>query len=241
MFFTRLPLWKIVQVPQEYFTRVVDLWPLIGWLTGGAVAATLYGASFVLPMWCAVVLAFLMRILITGALHEDGLADFCDGFGGGTTREKILVIMKDSHIGTYGVLGLIFYFMLLVGLISSMPVKTACLLIFAGDTWSKFCASHVINILPYARNVEEAKNKVIYKKEHFLNIFMSLIIGALPALLLPSWSYLIAYIFPAVTTLMLILLYKKKIGGYTGDCCGAAFLLSELSFYIACTVICGLI
>ena len=70
----------------------------------------IYALSFVLPPLAAVAIALSGRLLLTGALHEDGLADFCDGFGGGYTKERILAIMKDSHIGTYGVIGLIIYF-----------------------------------------------------------------------------------------------------------------------------------
>ena len=105
IFFTRLPLWRLHQPPVDAYRSVVEWWPLTGWLTGGVMAAVLYGASFVLPMPVAVLMAIVARLLLTGALHEDGLADFFDGFGGGgTDRDRILAIMKDSHIGTYGVL-----------------------------------------------------------------------------------------------------------------------------------------
>ena len=103
--------------------------------------------------------ALLARLLVTGALHEDGLADFCDGFGGGTSREKILSIMKDSHIGTYGVLGLLFYFGLLWNLLSTLSLSLACMAVASGDAWSKFCSAQIINILPYARKEEESKAK----------------------------------------------------------------------------------
>lgn len=105
IFFTRLPFWKIKEVPQECFKHVVSYWSFSGWLTGGMMALIFWGASTILPHGVAVILALTSRLLITGALHEDGLADFFDGFGGGTNRESTLRIMKDSHIGSYGVLG----------------------------------------------------------------------------------------------------------------------------------------
>ena len=104
-------------------------------------AATLYFGSMVLPHAVAVIAAIAVRLLITGALHEDGLADFLDGFGGGGDRERILAIMKDSHIGTYGVLGLIIYMLLLGTALYSMPVSAAALTIFAADPFSKMVAS----------------------------------------------------------------------------------------------------
>ena len=123
IFFTRLPFWKIKEVPQECFKHVVNYWSFSGWLTGGMMALIFWGASTILPHGVAVILALTSRLLITGALHEDGLADFFDGFGGGTNRESTLRIMKDSHIGSYGVLGLIIYYLfaynLLVASLSS--------------------------------------------------------------------------------------------------------------------------
>ena len=96
IFFTRLPFWRLAEVPSEYFKNVVSRWALVGWLTAGLSVIVLYTASLILPASVAVLLAIVTRLLITGCLHEDGLADFFDGFGGGTSRERILSIMKDS-------------------------------------------------------------------------------------------------------------------------------------------------
>ena len=108
------PFWKIKEVPAECFKHVVPYWPLTGWLTGGLMAGALWLSGQILPVSIAWIIAVIVRLLVTGCLHEDGLADFMDGFGGGTTRERTLAIMKDSHIGSYGVIGLIFYFLLLL-------------------------------------------------------------------------------------------------------------------------------
>jgi adenosylcobinamide-GDP ribazoletransferase len=145
IFFTRLPFWKIADVPPVYFKRVVDYWPFVGWLTGGIMAGTLWITAEFLPVQIAVLMALAARLLVTGALHEDGLADFCDGFGGGTSRDKILSIMKDSHIGTYGVLGLLFYYGLMWNILTTLSVPLACAAILSGDAWSKFCAAQIIN------------------------------------------------------------------------------------------------
>ena len=114
IFFTRLPFWRLYQPPKESYKAVVEWWPLVGWLTGGVMAAVIYFGSMLLPYTIAVAAAIVARLLLTGALHEDGLADFVDGFGGGgTDRQRILDIMKDSRVGTYGVLALIVYELLL--------------------------------------------------------------------------------------------------------------------------------
>lgn len=232
IFFTRIPFWRLGEVPAEYYKRVVDCWSITGWLTGVIMALTLWFTSYLFPMEIAVILAFISRLLVTGALHEDGMADFIDGMGGGVGRQRVLEIMKDSHIGTYGVIGLIIYYILVINLINAIPsVELACVTLFAGDAWSKCCASQIINFLPYARKEEEAKNRTVYDRMSPSAFIISLLFGIAPLFLLPI-DLIFAALLPVITTALLILYMRKKINGYTGDCCGATFLLSELSFYI---------
>lgn len=233
MFFTRLPFWRIKQVDAEHFKHVVPLWPLAGWLTGGIMVGILWLAAQVFPLSVAWIIAIIARLLITGCLHEDGLADFCDGMGGGVTRERILLIMKDSYIGTYGVIGLIIYFLLLTQM-SALPLSLLCAIVFTGDVWCKFVSSHIINILPYARKEEEAKNKTIYQRMTALEAFVGAIIGCLPFVLFLPKYYWPALLAPVVVFILLVWLMKRRIQGYTGDCCGALFLISELSFLLVC-------
>ena len=245
-FFTRLPFWRIREIPAEHFKRVVPLWPVAGWLTGGVMAGVLVLCGQVMPLTLAWILAIIARLLLTGALHEDGLADFIDGFGGGTSRERTLEIMKDSHIGTYGVIGLILYYALLIcfptffidafnhpksGILYELPLYHLCWVVFAGDCWGKCCAAQLINLLPYARTEETAKNKTIYERMTLPELLLCFFFGLLPAFLLPMRTWWMLAVHLAVTGL-LALLMKRKIQGYTGDCCGAAFLLSELSFFL---------
>lgn len=235
IFFTRLPWWRLYQPPQASYKAVVEFWPLTGWLTGGAMAATLYFGSMVLPWPVAVIAAIAVRLLITGALHEDGLADFMDGFGGGVDRARILAIMKDSHIGTYGVLGLILYMSLLAATLYSMPPTIAALAVCAADPFSKMVTSQLVNMLPYARREDEAKNKTIYRKPSLAAGLSLTVQGLLPMALMIwltgiSWYLVIAV--PALVMYFLYLLMLRKIQGYTGDCCGAVCLLVELAVYL---------
>lgn len=236
IFFTRLPFWRIREVPAECFKHVVPYWPLVGWLTGGLMAGTLWLCGQVMPLSLAWILAVTVRLAITGCLHEDGMADFFDGFGGGTTRERTLAIMKDSHIGTYGVISLIIYFTLLFQM-HHLPLRYLCLLVFCGDCWCKFCASHLINFLPYARKEEESKARVVYQRMSAGELLLAASAGILPsALLLPPLSWPAA-LLPALTFLFLCRLMKRRLQGYTGDCYGATFLLCELSFYIGSLIL----
>ena len=241
IFFTRLPFWRVYQPPQASYKAVVEFWPLTGWLTGGAMAATLYCGSTLFPWPVAVIAAIAVRLLITGALHEDGLADFLDGFGGGGDRARILAIMKDSHIGTYGVLGLILYMLLLGTALYSMTPTVAALVVLAADPYSKMVSSQLVNMLPYARREEEAKNKTVYRKPS-LSAGLSLTVQGLLPMALMIWltgvTWYLVIIVPAVVMYFLYLLMLRKIQGYTGDCCGAVCLLVELAVYlVACTQI----
>lgn len=236
IFFTRLPFWKIKEVPAACFKHVVPYWPLAGWLTGGIMAGALWLTGQILPISLAWIMAIIARLLVTGCLHEDGLADFFDGFGGGNTRERTLAIMKDPHIGSYGVIGLIFYFLLLLQL-RNLPLNFLCILVFCGDCWSKFCASQIINHLPYARKEEDSKAKVVYNRMTRVEWLMAFICGILPFVLLLPVQMWPATLFPLLTFTLLYRLMKRRLQGYTGDCCGAAFLLCELSFYIGSLVL----
>ncbi|WP_321331947.1 adenosylcobinamide-GDP ribazoletransferase [uncultured Bacteroides sp.] len=238
VFFTRLPFGRIREIPAECFKHVVNYWPLAGWLTGGIMAGTLWLAAQILPLSVAVLLALMVRLLVTGCLHEDGLADFLDGFGGGTTRERTLAIMKDSHIGSYGVIGLVLYFALMWSLLSALPLTLACMAIVSGDAWSKFCAAQQINFLPYARKEEESKAKVVYNRMSLGAFVFAFVSGIVPAIVfLSPFMFWLAGLLPLLTAVFLILLMKKRLQGYTGDCCGAAFLLCELAFYLGINIV----
>jgi len=107
--FTRLPFWRLRELRQEDYEDALSWWPVMGLITGGVLAGSFYLYSQIFPTEVALVLALASRLLLTGAFHEDGLGDFFDGFGGGRTKEQILAIMKDSHVGSYAVLAFVLY------------------------------------------------------------------------------------------------------------------------------------
>jgi len=231
MFFTRLPLWKWVSVDKEYFKRIVHLWSFTGWFTA-LVMILVFGISIrFFPLHIAVILAIAARVILTGGLHEDGFADFCDAFGCFADKQRTLDIMKDSHIGTYGVIGLALYFLLLTFTLCSLPmlfIPSA----FCADPFCKFVSSNIINVLPYARNEQTAKNKLVYDKMNAKEWIVSLVFGCMPLALLPSASLLWAVLTPIIVAAVLFHFMNKRINGYTGDCCGATFIICELSFYM---------
>ncbi len=239
--FTRLPIWKFVDIPEKAYSTTVVFWPLTGWITGGCTAILLYLLAMAIPMMPAVATAIIFKLLLTGALHEDGLADFCDGFGGGRDREGILRIMKDSHIGTYGVIGLICHYILVVGLLSSLSPLLAATSILAADPFAKFCASQLTNYLPYARP-EGAKNKISYSKMTLWQFMLNLAFGGITLipLGLAGPGLLLSIIFPTISLIVLMRMMKCRICGYTGDCCGATYLICEDSMIFGIILILGL-
>lgn len=249
IFFTRLPFWRLHQPPRQAYNSVVEYWPLTGWLTAAVMAGTLYFGSMVLPTVVAMLLAIAARMLVTGALHEDGLADFFDGFGGGgSDRSRILAIMKDSHIGTYGVLALVGYILLLATALISICVYApaelpsgldgkalAALTILAADPFAKMVTAQLVMMMPYARREDEAKAKTVYRKISTTAGILLAIQGLLPMVVF-FWMTGIAWemviFIPCLVMYFLYMLIWRKIHGYTGDCCGAVCLLVELTVYL---------
>lgn len=242
IFFTRIPFWRIANVEKRYFERIIPFWPLVGWLTGGVMTMTILAANSAgLSVGTGVMLALISRVLVTGALHEDGFADFCDGFGGGTSRQRTLDIMKDSHIGTYGVLGLVLYYMLIWNLLSVLfNMRLTPFMFIAADAACKYISSQITIFLPYARKEYEAKSYTIYAESTAAERIAGMVFGLLPITALwcfldTGFSYttlLTLLFFPAAAAFILFSFMRRRIGGYTGDCCGATFIITETVFYL---------
>lgn len=240
IFFTRLPFYRLHQPPAGSYQAVVEYWPLTGWLTGGLMAATLWVSNMYMPYMVSVLIAIVVRVMVTGALHEDGLADFLDGFGGGgSNRERILTIMKDSHIGTYGVLGLILYEMLLTVTLFSMTPAMAALAILVATPYTKMLTAQLIMMMPYARQEEEAKAKIIYRKMNWKAAIGLAFQGLLPIvtfLWITHMPWEMVIFIPCIVMYFLYMLIWKRLHGYTGDCCGAVCLILELTTMLVINV-----
>lgn len=237
LFFTRLPLWRWVSVPSQSFQHIVSYWSICGWITGGTMAGVFLLTAMWFPANVAIILALIARLLLTGGLHEDGLADFFDGFGGGRDRESTLRIMKDSHIGTYGVLALVMYYLLGYSILSSLPSYEAiAAVMLCADAFAKFAAAHIILLLPYARKEEEAKAQTVYQRLSIGEWLTALLGGVLPFYFLPlrAWCAVIGVF---IVFMLLYTLMKRRLQGYTGDCMGATFLLLELTFCCAASTL----
>jgi adenosylcobinamide-GDP ribazoletransferase len=150
-YFTRLPVPARVAWSPQRLARAAAYLPLVGWVVGLAGAAALYALAQVLPASLAVILSMALTIRLTGALHEDGFADACDGLGGGWDKAQILAIMKDSRIGSYGTIGMVLMLLAkaaaLVELAAIGPATAAVALLVAHPL-SRLAAASLIHLLP---------------------------------------------------------------------------------------------
>jgi adenosylcobinamide-GDP ribazoletransferase len=228
-FFTRIPCPQTLNYKQ--LPQATVYLPLVGWLVGGITSISFYLADLLWPQATAVILALIIGIFLTGAFHEDGFADVCDGFGGGWGKERILEIMKDSCIGVYGVLGLVLIFFLKISLLDSLFAAAVPLVLLAGHSISRLMPLLLMRCYDYARNNDSKAAGAVYKPG-LQELTIAIIIALLPLALLPDLCVLA--IMPVLgVNWYLGRYFHRYIGGYTGDCLGASQQIAETVFYLS--------
>jgi adenosylcobinamide-GDP ribazoletransferase len=244
-FLTRLPTPALRGFRPEWLPASARYFPLVGVLVGAASLAVWWLASLVLPNAVAVGLTLAAWLLLTGAFHEDGFADACDGFGGGTTPARVLEIMKDSRIGAYGAIGIVLMLGLKWTTLAAIPRIDFPLLAVSAHMFSRWCATGLIWRLPYVRE-GESKAKAFAGRLGAGEWLASGAIGGvaiLAGVLLTHASVdalAMRALGAAASTAGLVALIaatfvRRRIGGYTGDVLGAVQQLTELAF-----LLCGL-
>ncbi len=254
LFYTRIPCPKNINHHPDYLNKASRYFPVIGWIVGGISFLIYFLSTFVFSNEIAIVLSMIASILITGAFHEDGFADVCDGFGGGWTKEKILLIMKDSAIGAYGAIGLVLLFLLkfqsLVQLTNSTQMldfgfgywnlNIGILLIFiSAHALSRLAAISIVFTHEYSREDATSKSKPIAQNFTWREVVGSFFFGLLPLLILSFfyWQMLFVVIPVFLFRFFLARYFQKWIGGYTGDCLGATQQVCEVVFYLSSIVL----
>lgn len=239
-FFSRLPIPAWVEYSGDNLNRASRYFALVGALLGALVALVFVAANRVFPDTISLWLAMAFSLLLTGAFHEDGLADTADGFGGAFAREKKLAIMKDSRIGTYGASALI---MALLGkyllLIENLHIALALLVAYPV---SRALAGSLIFSMQYVSDSDTSKSKPLANNQSRCD-FVILLLSALPFLLLPVGVSHTSLTHIALLLLLLLLIrqlaiayLRRQIGGYTGDSLGAVQQVAELCIYGALLV-----
>ncbi len=229
MFLTRLPVPSGLRHVDGRLARSARYFPLVGVLIGTIAAGVFWLTGQILPQSTAAGLALVVSIMVTGALHEDGLADTCDGIGGGWTREARLEIMKDSHIGTYGVLSLIIVTAarwLALWHLFDIGAGTATAALVAACTLSRASMPSLMANLPHARTTGLSHSVGATSKS---TAWIAWGIALLAAFVLTGWGVFWAAIWAGIATLGIARLARHKIGGQTGDTLGAAQQVSEVA------------
>lgn len=227
-FYTRLPCPKNLDYAQ--LPHATIYLPLIGWLVGDACGLTFYLAQFLWSPTVAILLAIISGVLMTGAFHEDGFADVCDGFGGGYDKTRILTIMKDSVIGVYGALGLVLLVALKVSVLTTFPIEKLPVIFISAHSISRLFPLYLMRLYNYAR-LENSKSQIAIYIPTRHDLIAATFIALLPLILLPTICWL-SIIPLSLMTLWLGRYFHKHIGGYTGDCLGATQQICETLFYL---------
>jgi adenosylcobinamide-GDP ribazoletransferase len=234
-FLTRLPVSPSLHSSESDIGKAAAFFPLVGIIVGGGAALVFAGLQKILPPPASVLCAVMFATFLTNAFHEDGLADSFDGFGGGWTKDRVLEIMRDSRIGTYGTVALIFLVFGKVMFLSALP---------AGQIWRWFIVGHVAARwtvlplcvwLPYAR--AEGQGKLVAKQVGVVEVIIGTITLLLILILLPWPAALAALLVTTLTTLLSGLYYRARLQGITGDCLGATNQLAEIALYLTALVL----
>jgi adenosylcobinamide-GDP ribazoletransferase len=246
-FFTRVPLGSRVSDWVGYSPEAMRAstahWPGVGWLVGALAALSFVGLRLLLPdvdgaALLAAGLSTGLTVLLTGALHEDGLSDVADGLGGAHERERALEIMKDSRVGAYGVLALLLVLLMKVALLVMLDALDLALLatgLLAAHVCSRFWPLLLIRVLPHVSQTERSKSKALAEQ---ISTRSLLVAGGwmLPVLALAQGLVDdVRWFWPLLTSgLAFVVMWRwfaRRLQGFTGDCLGATQQVCELAFY----------
>jgi adenosylcobinamide-GDP ribazoletransferase len=254
-FFTRLPvtgaLADWVGFSPQMLRASAAHFPGVGWLVGAAACAAFAATAFALPATAftplaAAVASTAATVLLTGAFHEDGLADLADGLGGGTTRERALEIMKDSRIGVFGALALVLAMLLKVTLIAVLAAVSpgiALAALLAAHPVSRLWPLLLVRTLPYVGDAAGSKSKPLAERIGGGALCIAILWCAAPValavrLLGPACT-VGALMAGAVALLWMRRLLSRRLQGFTGDALGATQQMTELAFYLGAAVALG--
>lgn len=242
-FFTRIPvtgrLAQWVGYSPAMLRASAAHFPAVGWVVGAIGALTLAGALALWTPAVAVVLCTAITVLLTGAFHEDGLADTADGLGGASTRERAMEIMRDSRIGAFGAIALVLALGLKFALLTALAehgAVDACAALVAAHVVSRLVPLGVMRALPYV-GAEGGKAKPMADAVSRASVAVG-VLWSLPALVLlgvagGAANGVAALAAAALAGVAMVRLLRRRLGGFTGDGLGATQQLSELAIYLA--------
>lgn len=223
-FYTRIPVPRWVGHSDAQLAAATPYFALVGIGIGLVTGLVFELARAAFGPAIAAALAIGFGVLLTGAFHEDGFADVCDGFGGGYTKMRVLEIMKDSRVGAFGSIGIGLLLLLQVLALSETAYGLAALIV--AHALSRALALCVALALPYVRDDETSKAKPVVQQLRLGAVIAALVVGLLPLALYGGGQSLTQAVVALGLALLAVAwcarLFRQKIGGYTGDCLGAA-------------------
>lgn len=222
-FFTRIPLGKYVVYDDEKYRKGLVTFPFVGLVIGFFLAIITFIPT--LPNTHKAILIVLTYLWVSGGIHLDGLADSADGLLSGRSKERILDIMKDSRIGSFGVIGLILYFLVFFVSAQSIGFKWLWLMPFVGKSYGLIIAG----FNRYARE-EQGMGFIFMHHLHAKHSISVTLINLVVCFLVLQWSGLIAWTASFVLLSLVSRDVKKKIGGHTGDTIGLIIEIGQMSF-----------
>jgi adenosylcobinamide-GDP ribazoletransferase len=238
MFLTRIPVGSVYDFRREDLSRSVIYFPIVGTFLGLAGGMVLVTGHLFLPSLVAVLLCMAATVAMTGGIHEDGLADAADGLFGGRNAARCLEIMKDSRLGAFGALALWFSLTGKLLLLSSLLERSAWLAFAAlatANTLGRGACVALLYFYPYVR-VERSKAKLFADGVRRGQLLPALAFAAALAFALMDRAAASCVLAAIFVTALTGIYFKRKIGGVTGDCLGAANQLVELACFLALAV-----
>ena len=238
-FLTRLRLPVAVDYAPDAMRDSPRWYPGVGVVIGAVAAVVYWGAAGLFTPLLAALIATAAGVILTGALHEDGFADACDGLGGNRPRERVLEIMRDSRIGTYGVLGLGLMIGGKVAALAAMPVVAVPLVLIAGHAASRASVLWAMASSDYVR--DQGSASVVaggVNQRAAVTALLTTIVALLPLLfVLPVAALVVGLAGLAAGHFAMRRRFETRLGGYTGDCLGAVQQCSEIGFYLGVLVL----
>ena len=241
-FFTRIPVPTFPNFKDSDLNYSAKYFPLVGILVGFVGALVFVLSIRFMPQTIAILMSMASTVYLTGAFHEDGLADSVDGLGGGWKREQILTIMQDSRLGTYGAAALFFSLFAKFQLLNALDVVFIPFVLIAGHAISRLAAVWLMATLHYAKPEGKAKplaTNINLPAVGLANVFGLLpyfcIIGVLIFTLHPT-KLIVHFVLMTLIPMIIVGVWwrykiKRWLDGYTGDTLGAVQQLTELAFY----------
>ncbi len=236
-FLTRVPVTRrLDDLTQDQvkagLARAVVWFPVVGGLVGCVTAGVILGALHLWSLPVAIILALIVEARLTGAFHEDAVADFCDGFGGGLTPDRVHEIMKDSRIGTYGALGLMLAVGMRFALILSLPVVWIAPVVIGSAALGRWTAVIGMAMIP-PKPEGQGLVKDIGSRPGVGRLAMTtllLVPFLVPITLLVPWIVPVALVVLSLFLFWFRGLVIRRLGGVTGDCLGFAVYAAQLLF-----------